>query len=345
MTRHMPVMLQEALEALSPSDGGVFVDATFGAGGYSRAMLEAAACGVVGIDRDPSVRPMADALRKLYAGRFVFVRARFSALAEAVRLSGGHQVDGVVMDVGVSSMQLDQAGRGFSFRADGPLDMRMNGEAGLSATDALALLSAAELTEVLRLYGEERHAKRVAGAIVKAQAVAPITSTAQLAHIVADTLGPGDGRIHPATRTFQALRVLVNDELGELAAGLSAAEQVLKPGGRLVVVSFHSLEDRIVKGFMRARAGLEAQGSRHLPVVETGPEPSFRLAFSGVRAPSEGEMADNPRARSAKLRAGVRTAAPAWERDAVVGGAPEPAAQARFRAALDAGAAVVGEPS
>lgn len=326
--RHMPVMLDEVLAALAPRDGGLYVDATFGAGGYTRALLGEASCRVIAIDRDPSVRPMAEAARRASGGRLAFALARFSQLAETVALAGADQVDGVVMDVGVSSMQLDQGERGFSFRFDGPLDMRMGAD-GPSAADALAQLDEAQLTEVLRVYGEERQAGRVARAITRARRDAPLTTTAALADLVARTLGPGDGRVNPATKVFQALRILVNDELGELAAGLHAAEQVLAAGGRLVVVSFHSLEDRLVKTFLRRRAGMEGGVSRHMPAPADGPAGSFRLAFNGARTPEEAELVDNPRARSAKLRAGVRTSAPAWplsDGDAP----PRVAAQAMF---------------
>lgn len=316
--RHAPVLLNEAVDALSPRDGAFYVDATFGAGGYSRAILAAADCRVLGLDRDPRVRPMADGLTGAAPGRFVFAQTRFSAMEEACRLAGVEAVDGVVLDVGVSSMQLDQAHRGFSFQHDGPLDMRM-GDQGPTAADAVSLLSEGELADVLYQYGDERKSRRIAKAIVTARTQAAITTTVQLAEIVTRAVGRGDGRIHPATRTFQALRILVNDELGELAAGLAAAERILRPGGRLVVVSFHSLEDRLVKGFLRRRAGVEAGPSRHAPPVEGGPASSFRLLATRAVTPEETELLANPRARSAKLRAGVRTDAepiPLDERDA-----------------------------
>lgn len=306
---HAPVMLPDVIDVLVPTDGGVYLDATLGAGGYTRAMLSAADCRVLGIDRDPSVRAMADAISALAPGRFAFANVRFSAMEEAATLAGFPALDGVVMDVGVSSMQLDQAGRGFSFMRDGPLDMRM-GDQGPTAADAVGMLNETELADVLYHYGEEKKSRRIAKAIIAARGQAAITTTRELATIVERAVGRGEGRIHPATRTFQALRILVNDELGELVAGLAAAERLLKPGGRLVVVTFHSLEDRVVKSFLRRRAGVEAGPSRHAPPVEDGPASSFRLLFSRARTPHESEVIANPRARSAKMRAGVRTDAP-----------------------------------
>ncbi|MCW5725100.1 MAG: 16S rRNA (cytosine(1402)-N(4))-methyltransferase RsmH [Maricaulaceae bacterium] len=313
---HAPVMLDEAVTALNPRDGGLYVDGTFGAGGYSRAILAAADCRVLGLDRDPSVQHLAEALKKGCPARFAFVRAPFSMMEEIVRSSGGETVDGVVLDIGVSSMQIDQAERGFSFAKDGPLDMRMSGE-GPSAADAVALLSEAELSAIFHHYGEERRARRAANAIVRARAEAPIETTAQLAEIVARAVGGKPGRIHPATRAFQALRIFINDELGELVRGLSAAERLLAPLGRLVVVTFHSLEDRIVKTFLRARAGLAGGGgSRHAPEGPAGPAPSFSLLHRKAVEASEAETEANPRARSAKLRAAIRTEAPAFAEEA-----------------------------
>ncbi len=347
-SRHIPVMLEEALEALSPRDGGVYLDATFGAGGYSRAILAEAAGVVIALDQDPRVQSLAEAVRGAHGGRLAFALARFSEMEAVARRAGASQVDGVVMDVGVSSMQLDHAHRGFSFRADGPLDMRM-GAAALSAADAIARLSEAELAEVFRVYGEERHARRAAAAIVKARGVEPIVTTGQLSEVVMRALGPlgggADGRIHPATRVFQALRVLVNDELTELAAGVLAAQRLLAPGGRLVVVSFHSLEDRIVKTLMRRLAGIQDRGSRHAPALAEGPPPALRLAFSGVRAPSEAEVADNPRARSAKLRAAIRTDAPADTTLTAQEFVPAVAAQAQFAAPARPNVAALHEPA
>lgn len=322
MANHVPVMLEEVVAALAPADGDVMLDATFGAGGYARAILEAnaRAC-LLAIDRDPEAFARADALKGAYGDRFAFRQARFSQMEEAAEAAGAGKLNGVVFDIGVSSMQLDDAARGFSFRADGPLDMRMGAD-GPSAGDVVAHAGEAELAEIFKVYGEERQARRIASALVSARADAPIATTARLAGLVESVVGRGDGRIHPATRVFQALRIFVNDELGELSRGLRAAERLLAPGGRLVVVSFHSLEDRIVKNFLHARAGRRSTGSRHAPPTAQGPAPSFRLAFVGARSPADEEIAANPRARSAKLRAAERTPAPAWEDDAHAARAP-----------------------
>jgi len=308
---HIPVMLDEVLHALEPRDGGLYIDGTFGAGGYSRAILSAADCRLIGIDRDPSVRPAAEHLKQAAPGRFVFVEAPFSAMEEVVRTNGGAHVDGIVLDIGVSSMQIDQAERGFSFQKPGPLDMRMAGD-GPTAADAVNLLSEQELADIFYVYGEERRSRRVAKYLITAREEAPIETTDRLADIVSRATGGKHSKIHPATRVFQALRIFVNDELGELARALEAAERLLAPLGRLVVVTFHSLEDRMVKTFLRARAGLAGGGgSRHAPVADTGPEPSFRLLHRKAVEASAEEAEVNPRARSAKLRAAIRTEAPA----------------------------------
>ena len=297
---HTPVMLEEVLDALAPEPGDVIVDGTFGAGGYSRAIV-ARGARVEALDRDPGAERHAaglgDAVR--------LHRANFSALDRVVEGA----VDGVVLDIGVSSMQLDDAERGFSFMRDGPLDMRMAGE-GVSAADAVNGLQHGDLVRVIGLLGEERHAGRVAAAIGRARDEAPITTTARLAGVVAEAMprSPKD-RIHPATRTFQALRIYVNAELDELAAGLRAAERALRPGGRLVVVTFHSLEDRIVKRFIAERAGGSA-GSRHAPPVARV-APTFEPIGKQGRGPGEAEIDANPRARSARLRAARRLDAPA----------------------------------
>jgi 16S rRNA (cytosine1402-N4)-methyltransferase len=311
---HIPVLLDEVLHALEPRDGALYIDGTFGAGGYTRAILSAANCRVIGIDRDPSVRPVGEDLKRASGGRFVLVEAPFSSMADIVSQSGGDRVDGIVLDLGVSSMQLDQAERGFSFSKPGPLDMRMSGK-GPSAADAVAQLSEKELADIFYIYGDEKKSRRVAAAIVRARAETPFTTTDQLAETVARAIGGKPGKTHPATRVFQALRIFINDELGELVRALSAAEQILAPLGRLVIVTFHSLEDRIVKTFLRARAGLNAGGSRHMPEVEQGPEPSFRLLSRKAIEPSSEEVNVNPRARSARLRAAIRTEAPAWPID------------------------------
>jgi 16S rRNA (cytosine1402-N4)-methyltransferase len=306
--RHIPVLGREAVEMLRPRAGGVYVDATFGAGGYSRAILEVQGTRVIGIDRDRSAISAGFDLVDRSDGRLTLVQDRFSHLADICAAQGVSSVDGVVMDVGVSSMQLDQAERGFSFRQDGPLDMRM-GHDGPTAADVIAVASEADLANIIYIFGEERYSRPVAKAIVAARKEAPIVSTKALADIVSKVVWPKPGEIHPATRTFQALRIFVNEELDELHLALAAAERVLKPGGRLVVVSFHSLEDRIVKNFLvaRARAG---GGSRHLPEVNQA-APSFVILTKRPVTAGGDEVSANPRARSSKLRAAERTEAPA----------------------------------
>src|SRR3954468_24757216 len=306
--RHISVLGREAVEMLNPKDGGIYVDATFGAGGYSRAILAVAGTQVIGIDRDRSAVTGGFDLVEQSNGRLTLVEDRFSNLAEVCAAQGARAVDGVVMDVGVSSMQVDQAGRGFSFRFDGPLDMRM-GQDGPTAADVVARASEADLASVIYIFGEERHSRGVARAIVAARKEAPIVTTRALAEIVGKVVWAKPGEIHPATRTFQALRIFVNEELDELHLALSAAERVLKPGGRLVVVSFHSLEDRMVKNFLGAR-GKTGGGSRHLPETEQA-APTFRILTKRPLTPREDELSANPRARSAKLRAAERTDAPA----------------------------------
>jgi len=306
--RHVPVLLREVIAQLQPREEGVYVDATFGAGGYSRAILETRGTRVIGIDRDPTAIAGGTELVAQSAGRLSLIEDRFSHLADVCAAQGLDRVDGVVMDVGVSSMQLDQAGRGFSFRLDGPLDMRM-GATGPSAADVVARASEAELADIIYLFGEERHSRGVARAIVAARKDAPIVTTRALADIVARTVRAKPGEIHPATRTFQALRIFVNEELDELQEALEAAERVLKPGGRLVVVSFHSLEDRIVKNFLAERSKTGG-GSRHLPEVAQV-TPSFKLLTRRPLVADDAETAANPRARSAKLRAAERTEAAA----------------------------------
>jgi 16S rRNA (cytosine1402-N4)-methyltransferase len=306
--RHAPVLGREAVELLEPRAGGTYVDATFGAGGYSRAILGVGGTRVIGIDRDRTAVAGGFELVDRSQGRLTLVEDRFSNLAEICAAEGATAVDGVVMDVGVSSMQLDEAGRGFSFRLDGPLDMRM-GQAGPTAADVIAKASEAELADIIYLFGEERHSRGVARAIVAARKETPIATTRALADIVARVVRSKPGDIHPATRTFQGLRIFINEELDELQTALEAAERVLKPGGRLAVVSFHSLEDRIVKTFLAARAKTGG-GSRHLPEVKQT-VPSFRLLTRKPVTPGEDEMTANPRARSAKLRGAERSDAPA----------------------------------
>lgn len=313
MSPHAPVLLAEVLEALEPRAGDVIIDATFGAGGYTRAILATGAT-VIALDRDPTVQPHADAVANDYPGKFRLVCTPFSGLAEAFTDSGEAKLDGVVFDIGVSSMQLDQAERGFSFMRDGPLDMRMSDE-GQTAADIVNTWDHGPMAHIFKLYGDERQSGRVATAILRRRVERPFERTLDLADVVEKALGGRRGApIHPATRVFQALRIAVNDELGELRAGLEAAEAALSPGGRLAVVTFHSLEDRIVKAFLTERTGNAPGGSRHAPVAVETRKPSFTLSFKGAREAGDAERADNPRARSAKLRAAVRTASPPWGR-------------------------------
>ena len=304
---HIPVLLDEVLDALAIAPGERHVDATFGAGGYTRAMLGRGA-EVIAFDRDPDAIAEGRALAEEAEGRLILVSAPFSALDGEIVARELAPVDGVTMDIGVSSMQIDRAERGFSFQADGPLDMRMSQE-GPTAADFLNDADESEIADVLYLYGEERQSRRVARAIVAAR---PITRTAELAAVVRKALGhkPHDKK-DPATRTFQAIRIHLNRELDELEQGLAAAERVLRPGGRLAVVTFHSLEDRLVKRFLRTRSGAAPGGSRHLPQARAGAAPSFEQVGRAVR-PSDDEIARNPRARSATLRVGRRTANAAW---------------------------------
>jgi 16S rRNA (cytosine1402-N4)-methyltransferase len=317
--RHVPVLGREAVTLLQPRPGGTYVDATFGAGGYTRIILQTPGTQIIGIDRDRTAIAGGFDLVDQADGRLTLVEDRFSRLDEVCAAQGVCAVDGVVMDVGVSSMQLDQGGRGFSFRLDGPLDMRM-GQDGPTAADVVARAPESLLADIIYIFGEERHSRGVARAIVAARKEAPITTTRALADLVGRVVRSKPGDIHPATRTFQALRIFVNEELDELQEALSAAERVLKPGGRLAVVSFHSLEDRIVKNFLSER-GKAGGGSRHLPEVAQVP-PSFELLTRRPIVPGEAEIAGNPRARSAKLRGAIRTAAaahpdralPSWPR-------------------------------
>ena len=310
---HIPVLGAAALEFLSVHDDGVYIDGTFGAGGYSRALLAAANCTVIGIDRDPNAIALGADLVRTSAGRLTLIEDQFSNLETVAHDAGHAAVDGVVLDVGVSSMQLDTAERGFSFRLDGPLDMRM-GNDGPSAADLINAASERDLASIIFLLGEERHSRAVARAIIKSRANSRIETTRALADIVASVVRSKPHEIHPATRTFQALRIFVNDELGELATALAGAERILKAGGRLVVVSFHSLEDRIVKTFLASRAETRG-GSRHAPEVKRA-APSFQLLTKRPVIADEAEITRNPRARSAKLRAAERTAAAAHEDDA-----------------------------
>jgi 16S rRNA (cytosine1402-N4)-methyltransferase len=302
---HVPVLLDRVVEWLAVRDGGLYVDGTFGAGGYARAILRTAGARVIGIDRDQTAIARGADLVSQAQGRLELVEERFGELQSVVAESSA---DGIVFDLGVSSMQLDRAERGFSFRLDGPLDMRM-GHDGPTAADIVARAPERDLAAIIAMLGEERQARAVARAIVKARSEQAVDTTRALANIVARVVHMRDSAIHPATRTFQALRIFVNEELAELAHGLAAAEHALKPGGRLVVVSFHSLEDRIVKNFLSARGRAPAT-SRHQPEVAAAP-PSFRLLTRKPEIPGDAEIAANPRARSAKLRAAERTQAPA----------------------------------
>jgi 16S rRNA (cytosine1402-N4)-methyltransferase len=306
LARHIPVLARPAIDYLAVRDGGVYLDATFGAGGFTRLILDMPGTRALALDRDPTAIAAGAALVAASGGRLTLEQGRFSELDAIAQAHGFASVDGVVLDIGVSSMQLDDARRGFSFRHDGPLDMRMGGE-GPSAADVVAHASERDLAAVIATLGEERRARAVARAIARARGEAPIQTTAALADLVARVVRSRPGDIHPATRTFQALRILVNDELDELAAALAAAERILKPGGRLVVVAFHSLEDRIVKTFLTDRSRT-AGGSRHQPEV-VRPAPTFLVLTRRPVTADDAEIAANPRARSAKLRAAERTAA------------------------------------
>jgi 16S rRNA (cytosine1402-N4)-methyltransferase len=304
--RHIPVLARRAVDWLAVTSGGLYVDATFGAGGYARVILQTANTRVIGLDRDPAAITQGAPLVEAFDGRLVLFEDCFSNL-EAI-VGGANRVDGIVFDLGVSSMQLDQAARGFSFRLDGPLDMRMS-RGGPTAADVIARTSEHDLAAIIAELGEERRARAVARALVRARNKEPIASTAALAEIVSAIVPAHDRAIHPATRTFQALRIFVNSELCELARGLAAAERALKPTGRLVVVAFHSLEDRIVKTFL-ARHSRAPAASRHRPELSAAP-PTLRVLTRRPETPDDSELSYNPRARSAKLRAAERTAAPA----------------------------------
>ncbi|MEI4471175.1 16S rRNA (cytosine(1402)-N(4))-methyltransferase RsmH [Frigidibacter sp. MR17.24] len=316
---HIPVLLRPLLEAVAPVSG-TWVDGTFGAGGYSRGLLAAGAGLVIGIDRDPMVFDMAQAWAGDYGDRLRLERGTFSDLDQLA----GQPVDGVVLDLGISSMQIDLAERGFSFQKDGPLDMRMSSD-GPSAADLVNEASEEELADIIFHYGEDRAARRIARAIVRARNDQPIVTTLGLAAVVESVLPrQKPGQSHPATRAFQGIRIAVNDEFGQLAEGLAAAERALKPGGRLAVVTFHSLEDRVVKRFFQIRSGSEGQGSRYAPARETVP-PAFQMISRRAIGPDDRELAENPRARSAKLRVARRTDAPSQPVDRAAMAIPQPA--------------------
>ena len=325
--RHVPVMLDEVLRALSPDSGSVIIDGTFGAGGYSRALLNAGAQ-VLAIDRDPDAIAAGSKLQAQYPDRLTLVEGRFGELGDLAAANGIHQADGVVLDIGVSSMQLDEAERGFSFRHDGPLDMRME-RSGASAADVVNQAAQKDLTRIIGILGEERQAARIAKAIVDRRNSSQFSRTLDLSALIEKVLGrKKSDRIHPATRTFQALRIFVNRELEQLGQAMHAAERLLRAGGRLAVVTFHSLEDRMVKRFFLDRAE-QLSGSRHLPQT-TLRNPSFRLEVRGATAASEAEAGANPRARSAKLRYAIRTDEPARPFDMSLFGLPELAEIGQF---------------
>jgi 16S rRNA (cytosine1402-N4)-methyltransferase len=314
--RHVPVLLNEVLAALAPQAGGVYVDGTFGAGGYTRGLLGAAECKVIAIDRDPSAIADGAAMVATASGRLDLVRGTFGEMKSVIEDLGLSKVQGVVLDIGVSSMQIDEAERGFSFMREGPLDMRM-GQDGKSAADYVNSLDAEDLAQIIFVLGEEPRSRAIAKAIISARSISPLLTTLDLVKAVEKATGPqrAKDRTHPATRTFQALRIHVNAELDELADALVAAEDILEVGGRLVVVTFHSLEDRIVKRFFAARSGSMPTNSRHMPAAHDCPAPSFEMVFKGHQDAGPEEMLDNPRARSAKLRAGIRTVAPSFKFD------------------------------
>ncbi|TNE42141.1 MAG: 16S rRNA (cytosine(1402)-N(4))-methyltransferase RsmH [Alphaproteobacteria bacterium] len=312
MTDHIPVLLAEVIEVLAPKDGGIYVDGTFGAGGYSKAILDAADCAVIGIDRDPNAIRDGQGLVEAYGGRLTLLQGCFGDMADLLEAHGSREVDGVVLDIGVSSMQLDQAERGFSFSKPGPLDMRMSQE-GQSAADVVNEADEQTLMRIFQVYGEEKRARAIAKAIVTDRAANPFRTTQELAELIERVVGrKAKDRIHPATRAFQGLRIFINDELGELIRALEGAEHVLRPSGRLAVVSFHSLEDRLVKRFLAERSGAARSVSRHAPGPVEGPAPTFELLTRKALRAGERELDVNNRARSARLRAAVRTEAPAW---------------------------------
>jgi 16S rRNA (cytosine1402-N4)-methyltransferase len=318
--RHIPVLLQEVLDALDPQEGQWVLDGTFGFGGYSTAIMKAGA-NVLGVDRDPEAAARAAVLQESFDEQLKFQAGRFGELAQIAQEQGIAPLDAVVLDIGVSSMQLDDAHRGFSFMQDGPLDMRM-AQSGVSAADVVNGYESKDLGQIFKQLGEEKQARRIAEAIVAQRASQPFVTTLDLANCIEKAVGrKPHQKIHPATRVFQALRIFINAELDELVDGLVAAEKCLKPGGRLVVVTFHSLEDRIVKRFFQERSKRHAGGSRHMPEQDLA-DPSFEMLVKGAVGPGEEELERNPRARSAKLRAAVRSNAPIHALDARALGLP-----------------------
>ncbi len=315
--KHTSVLLDEVLRVMAPANGKTYIDATFGRGGYSKAILSAcASCRVVAVDRDPDAVAVGRALEAEHPDRFKIVEAKFSEIEDVARSLGLEGVDGVAMDIGVSSIHLDDASRGFSFQKDAPLDMRMSRD-GFTAADVVNSTPESDLADIIYRYGDERRSRRIAKEIVKRRTTAPIETTLQLASLVERVAGAPrqNRRIHPATKTFQALRIFVNDEIHELAFGLSGAEHILIDGGCLAVVTFHSIEDRLTKQFFAIRSGYSTAVSRHQPPISDGRAPSFSVTSRRAIKPSNDEVAANPRARSAKLRWGERTGAPAFKLD------------------------------
>jgi 16S rRNA (cytosine1402-N4)-methyltransferase len=312
---HKPVLLAEVLRVLAPADGEIHVDGTFGAGGYSRAILERADCRVIAFDRDPQAIAAGQVAMTEFGDRLSLVEGRFGSMRDELAALGISRVNGIVLDIGVSSMQIDDAARGFSFLRDGPLDMRMSGS-GVSAADVVNTYGVMELADIIFQFGEEKRSRRIARAIVEKRESALLRTTFDLVRAIEQATGPhrAHERVHPATRTFQALRIFVNAELEELADALNAAEVLLAEEGRLIVVTFHSLEDRIVKRFLAARSGRTPSASRHAPQISAIRQPSFELLMKSHMEATEAEIAANPRARSAKLRAARRTAAEPWPR-------------------------------
>jgi 16S rRNA (cytosine1402-N4)-methyltransferase len=294
-------MLSEMIDWLHPCDKGTYIDGTFGAGGYSRAILSAADCRVFAIDRDPTTRMFAEKLEQEFPDRFIWLCGNFADMCSLVAMHGVTSVNGVVLDLGVSSMQLDRAERGFSFRSDGPLDMRMGGS-GTSAADLIATADEKEIADILFYYGEEKAARSIARAIVAERAITPITRTSQLADVIRAAVGGKQSKTDPATKSFQALRIHINQEFESIESGLKAADSILAPSGRLVVVTFHSLEDRLVKRYYHSRCGRLGEHSRHVPEKHAEAAPHFFLPRPEKRTPSDEEIAANPRSRSATMR-------------------------------------------